>query len=456
MTASSSPSSVSNRPPLASKQRASRGWCPRCRGTRDSARLELLVHVLRAADEAHRRHAVAVAVERRRCAACDEPRVVGEAEVVVGAEVEHLGARLELDLRRLRAFDHPLGLVEAVGADCIDRRGAGEQYVLVEQTAAPFAQNCAIEPRGRVTQGDLGMWDDGQIEGHKRLVRFLKQEGALAGTQITHAGRKGSTPRSFDKPGELGPTGAGWQRWEVVGPSELSAGEGWPMPRQLGAGEIDDAREEVRRGRAARRCRGLRRRSRSTARTATCWRSSCRRSATSATTSMAATAPAACASRSRRRKAVRENWPEHKPMFIRVSAVDGAGGWDVEDTVAFAKELKALGIDVIDTSSGGLTGLSTALPVKRSLGFQVPFAAAVKRQADIPTMAVGLILDGPQAEADPAGRRRRPDRDRPPGALRSVLAAACGAGAGLRRRLRDVERPNTAGGSTSAGTTSPT
>ena len=98
-------------------------------------------------------------------------------------------------------------------------------------------------------------------------------------------------------------------------------------------------------------------------------------------------------------KAVREGWPEHKPMFIRVSAVDGAGGWDVEDTVAYVKELKAIGIDVIDTSSGGLTGLSTALPVKRTLGFQVPFAAAVKKGADIPTMTVGLILDGPQAEA---------------------------------------------------------
>ena len=66
-------------------------------------------------------------------------------------------------------------------------------------------------------------------------------------------------------------------------------------------------------------------------------------------------------------------------MFIRVSTVDGAGGWEVEDTVVFAKALKELGVDVIDCSSGGLTGLSTALPVKRSLGFQVPFAAAVKR-----------------------------------------------------------------------------
>ena len=64
-----------------------------------------------------------------------------------------------------------------------------------------FTENCAIEPRGRVTQGDLGMWDDSQIEGHKRLVRFLKQEGALAATQITHSGRKGSTPRSVRQAG---------------------------------------------------------------------------------------------------------------------------------------------------------------------------------------------------------------------------------------------------------------
>ena len=262
-----------------------------------------------------------------------------------------------------------------------------------------FTENCAIEPRGRVTQGDLGMWDDGQIEGHKRLVRFLKQEGALAGTQITHAGRKGSTPRSFDKPGQLGPAGAGWQKWEVVGPSELSAAEGWQIPRQLGTDEIDEAGAEVRRGRQARRCGGLRR------------HRDPRRARLSAGAVPVADQqhpqrpirrrprrPHALPAR-RRRARCAPAWPVSKPMFIRVSTVDGAGGWEVEDTVVFAKALKELGVDVIDCSSGGLTGLSTALPVKRSLGFQVPFAAAVKRQAGIHTMAVGLILDGPQAEA---------------------------------------------------------
>ena len=261
-----------------------------------------------------------------------------------------------------------------------------------------FTENCAVEPRGRVTQGDLGLWDDGQIESHRRLVRFLKQEGALAATQITHSGRKGSTPRSFDKPGQLGPEGADWQRWQVVGPSELPAGEGYATPKQLAEAEIDDIVKKF--GEAARRADAagydvvevhgahgyLLAQFLSPI-------SNKRNDKYGGDRAGRMRFPLAVA------RSVRTNWPESKPMFIRVSAVDGAGGWDVEDSVAYAKELKALGVDVVDTSSGGLTGLSTALPVKRTLGFQVPFASAIRRGAGIPTMAVGLILDGPQAEA---------------------------------------------------------
>lgn len=261
-----------------------------------------------------------------------------------------------------------------------------------------FTENAAVVPTGRVTQGDLGLWDDGQIEGHKRLVRFLKQEGALAGTQITHAGRKGSTPRSFDKPGQLGPAGAGWQKWQVVGPSELSAAEGWQVPHQLDANEIETLVQKF--GEATKRADAagydvlevhgahgyLLAQFLSPI-------SNTRNDQYGGDRAGRMRFPLDVA------RAVRAAWPVSKPMFIRVSTVDGAGGWEVEDTVVFAKALKELGVDVIDCSSGGLTGLSTALPVKRSLGFQVPFAAAVKRQAGIHTMAVGLILDGPQAEA---------------------------------------------------------
>jgi 2,4-dienoyl-CoA reductase-like NADH-dependent reductase (Old Yellow Enzyme family) len=97
---------------------------------------------------------------------------------------------------------------------------------------------------------------------------------------------------------------------------------------------------------------------------------------------------------------VRENWPSDLPVFYRVSCTDGLeGGWGIEDTVALAKELKARGIDVMDCSSGGLAGSATAARVKRTLGFQVPFAERVRKEAAMQTMAVGLILEPHQAEA---------------------------------------------------------
>jgi 2,4-dienoyl-CoA reductase-like NADH-dependent reductase (Old Yellow Enzyme family) len=98
-------------------------------------------------------------------------------------------------------------------------------------------------------------------------------------------------------------------------------------------------------------------------------------------------------------RAVRDAWPADKPVFVRVSSVDGIdGGWDVEDTIWFARRLAEIGIDVIDCSSGGLAGSATAARVRRGPGFQLPFAEAVRRETGMKTMAVGLILDPRQAE----------------------------------------------------------
>ena len=261
-----------------------------------------------------------------------------------------------------------------------------------------FTENCAVEPRGRVTQGDLGLWDDGQIASHKRLTDFIRGEGVLSATQITHSGRKGSTPRTFDKRGQFGPEGAGWQKWEVVGPTELAAAEGWLKPRAL---SVDEIEELVRKFAAAAKRADAAGYDVLEVHGAHGYLlaqflspiSNTRNDQYGGDRAGRMRFPLDVA------RAVRQAWPENKPLFVRVSAVDGGGGWDVDDTVAFAQELKAIGVDVIDCSSGGIAGAATAAGVKRGLGFQVPFASAVKKGAGIPTMAVGLILDGPQAEA---------------------------------------------------------
>lgn len=261
-----------------------------------------------------------------------------------------------------------------------------------------FTENCAVEPRGRVTPGDLGLWDDSQIEGHRRLVRFLQSQGSLAAIQISHAGRKASSPRPFDPPGQFGPPEADWQPWGVVGPSALPAGAGFPMPEELSSEAIEAL---VRRFAAA------------AERAVSAGYNVIELHAAHGYLLAQFLSPISNQRRDRYGgdragrmrfplevvRAVRQVMPDDKPLFMRVSALDGAGGWDLADTVAFARELHTMGVDVVDCSSGGLTGLATAQPIQRSPGFQVPFASAVRQQAGINTMAVGLILDGPQAEA---------------------------------------------------------
>ena len=201
------------------------------------------------------------------------------------------------------------------------------------------------------------MWDDGQIEGHRRLTRFLKQEGALAATQITHAGRKASSPRQFDKPDEFGPKEAAGNAGRSMDRRPVRRGALPETPVALDVSQMDAIVKKF--GEAARRADAagydiieidgahgyLLAQFLSPL-------SNKRNDPFGGDRAGRMKFPLAAA------KAVRENWPEHKPMFIRVSAVDGGGGWDVDDTVAYAQQLRALDIDVIDTSSGGLAGLS--------------------------------------------------------------------------------------------------
>lgn len=261
-----------------------------------------------------------------------------------------------------------------------------------------FTENCAVSPQGRVTQGDLGLWDVDQVGGHRRLVHFLQKQGSLAAVQLSHSGRKGSSSRPFDQHGQHGPEGADWQPWDVVAPSAIPVEEGCQVPEELcldgiktvvnqfieSAKLADQAGYDILELHAAHGYLLAQFLSPMSNR---------RQDDYGGDLAGRMRLPLEIVS------SVRKVWPETKPLFVRVSAIDGADGWDLEDTMHFAGALKRLGVDVVDCSSGGLVGLATAQPIQRRPGFQVPYASAVRRQVDIKTMAVGLILDGHQAEA---------------------------------------------------------
>jgi 2,4-dienoyl-CoA reductase-like NADH-dependent reductase (Old Yellow Enzyme family) len=263
-----------------------------------------------------------------------------------------------------------------------------------------FTEAVAVEPRGRVSHGDLGLWDDAQIAPLRRITDYIRSEGCVPAVQLAHGGRKASGQPAMDGGGPVGPAeiARGLQPWPTVGPTSEPVNGAWPAPAALtveGIAEIVAAfADATRRAEAA----GF---DIAEVHGAHGYLIASFLSPISNTRNDGYGGDRAGRMRFALdvTRAVRAAWPSHKPLFFRVSSVDGAvGGWGVEDTVALALELKACGVDVVDCSSGGLTGSATNSTVPRGLGFQVPFAAAV-RKAGVPSMAVGLILDGPQAEA---------------------------------------------------------
>jgi 2,4-dienoyl-CoA reductase-like NADH-dependent reductase (Old Yellow Enzyme family) len=220
----------------------------------------------------------------------------------------------------------------------------------------------------------------------------MKSEGAASAMQLAHAGRKAATDRAIDGTNPLPPD----QAWPAVGPTTQPTTPRDQAPHALTKAEIagivkafaDAARRAEAAGFDIVEIHG-----------AHGYLLASFLSAISNTRDdgyggdragrMRFPLEVTCA--------VRAVWPSHKPLFFRVSSVDGADGWNLDDTVALALELKSLGVEIVDCSSGGLTGTATAAPIPRHPGFQVPYAEAVKK-AGVPSMAVGPILDGPQAE----------------------------------------------------------
>jgi 2,4-dienoyl-CoA reductase-like NADH-dependent reductase (Old Yellow Enzyme family) len=255
-----------------------------------------------------------------------------------------------------------------------------------------LAEATAVVPEGRISPGCLGLWNDLQAGAFARIAEFIAAHGAVPGVQLAHAGRKASTALAWLGGGPLGQAQGGWP---TVAPSAIPFGPGFAPPHELGTAEI--AGLVARFAEAAARAAGagfqvveihmahgyllhqflspLTNR---------------RTDAFGGTLENRARFPLQVAA------AVRAAFPPALPVLVRISATDWVdGGWDLPQSVQLARRLGEAGVDLIDCSSGGLVP-DARVPV--GPGYQVPFAAAIRRDAALPTAAVGLITEARQAE----------------------------------------------------------
>lgn len=264
------------------------------------------------------------------------------------------------------------------------RAVGGASMVIMEATA--------VEPRGRISPDDTGIWRDEHVEFLARITRFIAGQGACPAVQLAHAGRKASTAAPWKGGRLVGPADGGWQ---TVAPSPLPFFPQDPAPTELTVADIRTLVEAF---------------------------------AASARRALAAGFQAVeihgahgylihqfLSPLSNRRedeygggfdnrirfalevtRAVRAVWPDRLPVLLRISATDWVeGGWDLDQSVELARRVRELGVDLMDCSSGGL---DTRQKIALGPSYQVPFAARIRREAGIATAAVGLITETRQAD----------------------------------------------------------
>ena len=263
-----------------------------------------------------------------------------------------------------------------------------------------FCEETVVEERARKTYHCAGIYNDNHTPMYRRITDFLRANGSLPAIQLGHAGRRGSCGPPWKNFAPLTPDDAkdGGAPWPTVSASPLPVRAGAPMPIEL---SLDDIKIVV-----------------------AAWRDAARRSveagfdiceihgahgylihqflsplANRRTDAYGGDAAGRMRLALEIASAVRGVWPDDKPLFFRVSAVDGSGGaWGIDDTVSLASELKQRGIDVITCSSGGIDGPLVGAVVPRVPGYQVPYAERVRADAGIMSCAVGLITEPQQAE----------------------------------------------------------
>ncbi|MGE0801094.1 MAG: NADH:flavin oxidoreductase/NADH oxidase [Lautropia sp.] len=260
-----------------------------------------------------------------------------------------------------------------------------------------FMESTKVEARGCSTRADCGIWKDEFLPSLQRITEVIKRNGAVPGIQLGHSGRKArrALPWEGRAPLEHCPGVDHGEHWELIGPSAIAHSSNSSTPREMTQDDIDTVTEAF--GSAARRAdqagfevleihggHGYLAHqflspvaNRRTDRYGGSLENRMRFAVDTA-------------------KRIRQSWPDHKPLFFRVSAVD-ENGWELEDSVVLARALKAAGVDVVDCSSGGMSE-SIGSEVASPFGYQVPYARRIRAGADIKTMAVGMIIHADQAE----------------------------------------------------------
>ena len=263
-----------------------------------------------------------------------------------------------------------------------------------------FGEETAVEARGRKTHHCAGIYHDSHVAEYRRITDFIKSLGSVPAIQIGHCGRKASAHGPLQDRASLTAQDArnGLQPWQGLSPSALPASPGGSIPRAMD-------RDDIRANLAA-------------------WREATQRSIDAgydiceihgahgylihqflSPLSNKRTDGYGGSLEGRMRfalevvDAVRSVWPADRPLFFRTSAVEGAGGlWGIEDTLALARELKAHGVDVVDCSSGGISGDGAMPAIPRVPGYQVGYSREIRREIGIPTVAVGMITEASHAE----------------------------------------------------------
>lgn len=296
---------------------------------------------------------------------------------------------------RNRVVIAPMATYSAVDGIAQDFHFAHWGRLALGGAGCVFVEATAVTDQGRITNGDLGLWSAAHVPSLRRIADFMKSQKVVPAIQLAHAGRKGAMQRPWFGNGALTAEdlARGEKKWDIVAPTAEPMAEGYIVPRQLTVSDlavlkghwVDAAKRALEAGFEVLEIHNahgyLMHQFLSPL-------SNKRGDAYGGDFAGRTRFPLEVA------EALRAVWPKDKPVFLRVSAVDGIdGGWTMDDTVAYAKELKARGIDVIDCSSGGLFGSATAARIKRTWGFQVPYAERVRREAGIKSMAVGLIVD---------------------------------------------------------------